>query len=151
MVSSVFVIVLCMQQASANDVNDIMSQPLSVSALKEHVMTPRIFTVTAYIIEKYDKCPPCPPNAVCETCVLGIYVADDNRPRKPGTFTDDGLYLRTKKAQDFQIGIKYEFIIRYRLEKNAAGAWLQTGPELIDFAPVGSWSKRKKPPNNRCN
>ena len=134
MVSVVILIVLCMQQVRAND---ITIRPLSVSALKDLVIAPRIFTITAYVIEKFDECPPCPPNAVCETCEYGIYVADENRPRKPGASGGDGIYLRTNQAKEFQIGIKYLFKIRFRLEKNAAGAWQQTGPELIDFAPAG--------------
>ena len=142
-VSAVFLVVLCMQQAYASDVNDAANRPLSVSALKELVIAPRIFTIAAYVIEIYDKCPPCPPKAVCETCTFGIYVADDNRPRQPGSLTDDGLYLRTDKAGQFQIGTKYLFRIRYQLEKSAAGAWQQTGPQLIDFARIGPEDKSK--------
>ena len=140
-VSAAFLVVLCMQQARAGEVNDVANRPLSVSALKELVIAPRIFTIAAYVIEIYDKCPPCPPKAVCETCTFGIYVADDNRPRQPGSLTDDGLYLRTDKAGQFQIGTKYLFTIRYRLEKSAAGAWQQTGPQLIDFARIGPEDK----------
>jgi len=143
MISVPFLIALCIQQSHANDVNDIASRPLGVAALKELVIAPRIFTVTAYVIEKYDECPPCPPKAMCETCAYGIYVADDNRPRKPGTLTDNGLYLRTDRAKEFQIGIKYVFRIRYRLERTAAGAWRQTGPELVDFARIGPEGKRQ--------
>lgn len=135
-VSTALLVVLCMQQARAGDVNDVASPPLSVSALKELVVAPRIFAIAAYVIEIYDKCPPCPPKAVCETCTYGIYVADDNRPRQPGSLADDGLYLSTDKAGQFQIGAKYLLRIRYRLEKSAAGAWQQTGPQLIDFARI---------------
>jgi len=142
-VSVLFLIGLCMQQSHASDVNDGATRPLGVAALKELVIAPRIFTVAAYVIEKYDECPPCPPNAVCETCAYGIYVSDDNRPRKLGTLTDDGLYLRTNKAKEFQTGIKYQFTIRYRLEKSPAGAWRQTGPELIDFSRIGPEDKRE--------
>ena len=91
----------------------------------------------AYVIEKYDKCPPCPPDALCETCQFGIYVADDNRPPKAVVSMDYGIYLRTDKAKDFQIGSRYLFTIRYRLEKSAAGAWQQTGPELSGFTLIG--------------
>jgi hypothetical protein len=120
-------------QSRANDAKAITTRPLSVSALKQLLIAPRIFTVTAYVIEKYDECPPCPPRAVCETCAYGIYLSDENHPRKPGTLTDDGLYLRTNRAKEFEIGTKYRFRVRYRMEKSAAGAWRQSGPELIDF------------------
>lgn len=143
LISALLLIALCIQQAQANDVNDSAGRSLSIAELKERVFAPRIFAVTAYVIEKYDKCPPCPPNAVCETCVFGIYVADDNRPRKPGTTMTDGIYLPTNKAQRFQIGMKYQFRIRYRIEKNAAGAWQQTGPELIDFSHSDQADNRK--------
>lgn len=136
-VSAAFLLVLCMQQAGAGDVNDVVNRPLSVSALKERVIAPRIFLIVAYVTEIYDKCPPCPPKAVCETCTYGIYVADDDHPRQPGNQTDDGLYLRTDKAGQFQIGTKYLLRIRYRLERSPAGAWQQTGPQLIDFARIG--------------
>jgi hypothetical protein len=143
MVSVAFLIALCIPQTHANDVDDITSRPLSISELKELVMAPRIYTVTAYVIEKYDECPPCPPNAVCETCVLGIYVADDNRPRKPGVTMNDGMYLQTNKARRFQKGVKYLFRVRYILERTAAGAWLQSGPDLIDFTHIGSKDKHE--------
>ena len=132
----IFLLALCLQQAHADGANDDVNRRFSVSALKEQVAAPGDFTVAAYVVEKYDVCPKCPPNAVCETCVLGIYLADDNLPRKPGASSDDGIYLRTNRAQEFQVGSQYEFRIGYRMEKNAAGAWQRTGPELIDFAPV---------------
>ena len=135
--SVILLLTLCLQQTNASALNENTNRPLSISELKEHVEAPRDFTVTAYVIEKYDECPPCPPKAVCETCVLGIYVADGNHPRNSNTFNDDGIYLRTNKAQEFQIGIKYIFKVRYRMEKNAGGVWRQSGPELIDFTPVG--------------
>jgi len=140
-----FLMALCIQEAQANNGNDIASRALSVSELRTQAIAPRIFTVAAYVIQKYDECPPCPPNAVCETCVVGIYVADDKRPRKPGVAMNDGLYLRTNKAGGFQLGIKYLFRIRYRMEQNAAGAWLQTGPELVDFAHMGRDLQRPGP------
>ena len=133
----------CVQDTQAGDVSSHGSQPLSISELKKHITAPRIYSVEAYVIHKDDECPPCPPNAVCETCVLGIYVADDNRPRKPGVVMNDGIYLQTNKARRFQVGIKYQFRIRYRLEMNAAGAWLQTGPELIDFTHIGPENKHE--------
>ena len=137
MLSGVFLSTLCLQQAGADDMTDITAPPLSVSEMKDRIMAPRIYTVAAYVVEKYDTCPPCPSKAVCETCVLGIYVADDNAPRKPGTVMNDGLYLQTNEAGRFQAGVKYLFRIRYRLEQNTAGAWQQTGPELMDFARIG--------------
>ena len=132
-----FLAVLCLQQARAAGVNDVAGRPLSVSELNELVVAPRIFALAAYVVEIYDRCPPCPPQAVCETCTYGIYVADDKRPRRPGTLKDDGLYLRTDKAGQFHLGTKYLFKIEYRLEKSAAGAWRQTGPQLIDSARIG--------------
>lgn len=128
-----FIIALCVQQAHANETNGFMTKPLSVEELKTRIIAPRIFTVSAYVIEKYDKCPPCPANAVCETCVFGIYVADNNRQRIPDASRKDGIYLQTNEAYKFKIGMKYLFHIRYRMEKNAYGAWQQTGPELIDY------------------
>jgi hypothetical protein len=136
MLSITFLITLCIQQAHASYVDDVSNRQLSVSALKAQVIAPRYFAVAAYVITKDDTCPPCPPDAVCETCAYGIYVADDNRPRTPGVSMNDGIYLQTNKAREFQIGTKYLFTVRYRLEKNAAGAWQQTGPEFIDAAPV---------------
>ena len=127
---------LCLQQARAAGVNDVAGRPLSVSALKELVVAPRIFTIAAYVVEIYDRCPPCPPQAVCETCTYGIYVADDNRPHRPGPPRDEGLYLATHKAGQFHVGTKYLFKIEYRLERSAAGAWRQTGPQLIDSARI---------------
>ena len=137
-VSVALLAALCIQAAGAAGVNDAGPRPLSVSALKERVIAPRIFTVAAFVVEKFDKCPHCPPGAVCETCTFGIYVADDLRPRRPGATRDDGLYLTTDKASQFQTGTKYRFRIRYRLEKNAAGAWQQSGPQLIDFARISA-------------
>jgi hypothetical protein len=128
-----FLFALGVHQALAEGNRDTMGRPLTVSELKKAVIAPRIFAVTAYVREKYDECPPCPPNAVCETCVYGIYVADDNRPRTPGGSTATGIYLRTNRAKEFVIGSRYLFRIRYRLEKDARGTWRQTGPELIDF------------------
>lgn len=135
--SLALVLALCAGQAGAADVGDAAGRPLSIAALKALVVAPRIYSVAAYVVEKYDECPPCPPNAVCETCVYGIYLADDNRAREPGASRGDGIYLSTNKAREFQLGAKYHFRIRYRLEKNAAGAWRQTGPELIDFTRAG--------------
>ena len=134
--STVLLLTLGQLQVHANDENADADRPLSVSALKERAVAPRIFTVTAYVVEKQDTCPPCPPKALCETCVFGIYLADDRRPRRTGTSIDDGIYLRTNRAQEFRVGAKYRFRLRYRMEMNAAGAWRQAGPELIDFAPV---------------
>ena len=135
--SVALLLTLCTGQACAADVSDAAGRPLSVAALKALVVAPRIYSVTAYVVEKYDECPPCPPNAVCETCVYGIYLADDNRARKPGASSGDGIYLSTNRAREFRLGARYHFRIRYRLEKNAAGAWRRTGPELIDFIRVG--------------
>lgn len=111
-------------------------RPLSIATLRDIVTTPRIYKVEAYVVQKDDECPPCPPNAVCETCQLGIYVADDGTPSKAGVNMKDGMYLRTKEASSFQVGGKYLLTIKYNVERNAAGAWLQTGPELVDFARI---------------
>lgn len=115
------------------------NKPLSVAEMRRQVSAPRVYSVEAYVIHKDDECPPCPPNAVCETCVLGIYVADDTRPREPDMSTrTDVIYLQTNKAQSFQVGEKYLFRIKYQLMQNAAGAWLQTSPELIEYRSIGS-------------
>jgi hypothetical protein len=145
MVTVMLLWAVCLQQAPATGINDIKGQAVSVSELKEKSIAPRYFTVSAYVIEKYDECPPCPAGAVCETCVFGIYVADENRPRKPGVAMKDGIYLQTNRAQEFHVGSKYVLKVRYRLEKNAAGTWLQTGPELMDFAPAGPPKNREQP------
>jgi hypothetical protein len=138
-----FIITLCVQQAHADETNEFMAQPLSVEDLKTRIIAPRIFTVSAYVIEKYDKCPPCPANAVCETCVFGIYVADNNRLQVTDVSRKDGIYLQTNDAYKFKIGMKYLFHIRYRMEKNAYGRWQQTGPELIDYIHTDSSEKRE--------
>jgi len=135
--SVALLIALCAGQACAADVTGVAGRPLSIAELNALVVAPRIYSVVAYVVEKHDECPPCPPNAVCETCVYGIYLADHDRARAPGAAMGDGIYLSTNKAREFQLGARYLFRIRYRLEKNAAGAWRQTGPELIDFTRVG--------------
>jgi hypothetical protein len=138
-VSAVFLVALCalsLHPASAADVNDMAGPPLSVLELKTRVIAPRFFKVVAYVIEKYDTCPPCPPEALCETCQLGIYVADDNRPPETGVSMDYGIYLQTDRAKEFQVGSRYLFRIRYRMEKSPAGPWRQTGPELAGFTLI---------------
>lgn len=104
--------------------------PLSVGEMQRHVMAPRIYAVNAYVVHTYDKCPPCPPNAVCETCQLGIVIAD-----APDTPVREGLYLSTPQAARFLVGSKYIFRIRYRIERNAAGARQLEGPQMIDYLP----------------
>lgn len=133
MIALCLVAAFCVREACAGDAGGPGSPPLSISELKKEVTAPRIYWLRAYVIHKDDECPPCPPNAVCETCVLGIEVADDNLQWEPGIPMDNVLYLRTDKAREFIVGNRYLFKLRYRIELNAAGAWLQTGPQLIDY------------------
>ena len=141
---AVFLIALGVHGAAAVETSDGMRRTLSIAALRDLVTAPRIYKVAAYVVRKYDKCPPCPPNAVCETCELGIYVADDYGPGMSAVVMNDGMYLRTDDAGSFRVGSKYLLTIRYRVERNAAGAWLQTGPELIDFARIGAEDEENK-------
>lgn len=92
--------------------------------------------VVAYVVAVYDKCPPCPPKALCETCERGIYVADrkDEFERDPSGA--QRLYLCTPKAGAFHAGAQYRFTLQYGFEKTGAGPWRRTGPVLVDFAPV---------------
>jgi hypothetical protein len=123
----------CVPGARAGEAGGPGSRPLSISELKKEVTAPRIYWLRAYVIHKDDECPPCPPNAVCETCVLGIEVADENLPWQPGIPMENVLYLRTPKAGEFVVGNRYLFKLRYLIELNAAGAWLQSGPQLIEY------------------
>lgn len=106
------------------------SQSVTVSQIESQLTTPRIYAVRAYIVRKYDHCPPCPPGAVCETCQLGILIADS-----PDT-TEAGLYLATPQAAHFMVGANYLFHIRYRFRKNPAGAWQLEGPQLVDYTAI---------------
>lgn len=145
-VSAVFLIALCapsLHPARAADVNEMAGPPLSVSELKASVIAPRFFKVAAYVIEKYDTCPPCPPNALCETCEFGIYVADDPRPPETGVTMDYGIYLRTDMAKEFQVGSRYLLRVRYKMERSPAGPWRQTGPELAGFTLMAPDHKTK--------
>lgn len=105
-------------------------QSIPVSQIESQLTTPHIYAVSAYVIRKDDQCPPCPPGAVCETCQLGILIADS-----PDT-TEAGLYLATMQAARFEVGASYLFHIRYRFRKNPAGAWQLEGPQLVDYAPA---------------
>jgi len=89
------------------------SNALSVNKMKAQVTAPRTFLVQAYVIRKDDECPPCPPMAVCETCQLGIVIADI-----PNAPLSEGLYLPTPQAAVFRTGPKYAFHILYWIEKN---------------------------------
>jgi len=124
--------------AGAGEEDRDAERPMSIAELKQRLAAPRIFTVAAYVVAKYDRCPPCPPKAVCETCELGIYIADGNRQPEAGAAKPDGIYLRTREAARFKVGARYVFTLRYRTELNRAGAWLQTGPALVGFSPVDS-------------
>jgi hypothetical protein len=135
--------VSCVQVSLAGELNVRANQPLSVSQLKERVIAPRIFSVEAYVVVKDDECPPCPPQAVCETCVFGIYISDRNDRPKGRALLTEGLYLVARDAGRYQLGAKYLFNIRYRIERNAAGAWQQTGPELIGSSLLEPGSKRE--------
>jgi hypothetical protein len=132
-VAALLVTAFCVPGALAAEAGGPHGQPLSISELKREVTAPRIYWLRAYVIHKDDECPPCPPNAVCETCVLGIEVADENLPWEPGIPMENVLYLRTPKAGEFVVGNRYLFKLRYRIEQNAAGAWLQSGPQLIEY------------------
>ncbi|HKI62930.1 MAG TPA: hypothetical protein VKA31_11605 [Mariprofundaceae bacterium] len=119
-----------MQHGLAEPVDKTKNPPLTVVQMEEQAMAPRVYTVIAYVIHKDDVCPPCPPHAVCETCQLGIRIADSMDAK--------GLYLPTPKAAEFQMGREYIFLIRYQIVRNAAGAWQMEGPQLLEHAPADS-------------
>ena len=121
-----------MQTGLAESIEDANIPPISISQMKIQATAPRVFIVTAYVMRKDDVCPPCPPHAVCETCELGIRIADS-----PDTM-DKGIYLATPQAAQFQLGAQYLFRIRYQIIRNAAGAWQLEGPQLLDYSPVKS-------------
>ena len=136
MASIFFLIVIGGVNVTAGDLDSDAEQPMSIMTLKDRLVAPRIYSIKAYVIEKYDQCPPCPPKAVCETCQLGIFIADRNLKLESGIDRPDGLYLPTRDAASFRVGALYIFTISYRVERNRAGAWLRSGPQLVQSSPA---------------
>lgn len=142
-VSILFLLTVCGGNVIAGEVNADHGRPMSIVELNKQLAAPQFYSVIAYVVEKYDKCPPCPPNAVCETCQLGIFISDSNTPLESGNPRMDGLYLRTRQAGGFRVGARYLFTLRYWIEKNQAGAWLRSGPMLVDHELVQSGKDRQ--------
>jgi hypothetical protein len=129
--------------AFASETNGAPVRPMSIAELKQHLAAPQTYSVVAYVIRKYEKCPPCPTMAICETCELGIYIADNNQSPESGASQADGLFLHTRDVGVFQVGSRYLFTLSYRLEINRSGARLQTGPVLVNYSPVHPEAKRQ--------
>jgi hypothetical protein len=129
--------------AATSETHGDPAWPMTIAELKQQLAAPQTYSVAAYVIKKFDKCPPCPTRAICETCELGIYIGDRNGSSASGASQTDGLFLRTGDAAAFQVGTRYLFTLSYRLETNQAGARLQTGPVLVDYSPIHPDEKRQ--------
>jgi len=129
------------QTALAGSADDAPTPPLSVAGMQAQLAAPQLYSVAAFVIRKDDECPPCPPHAVCETCQLGILIADN--PDAPIT---NALYLATTQAAQFRTGSKYLFRIRYQIRKNAFGAWQLEGPQLVSYTEIGSGNPGREEP-----
>lgn len=125
-------------KANASELGDLERPAVTASQLKRELAAgkygesaaPLFFMVVAFVVSKEDKCAKCPPYAVCETCILGISVADDPTQTIP---SNDSIFVLTDIARKFKVGKLYRFKLAYQMEKNAAGLWITHGPTLVEY------------------